>query len=433
MKKHYLSTLWICFALLHITDTVHAKKARVLFIGNSYTYVNNLPQILADMATSAGDTLVYDMSAPGGASFFNHADPNQEQNYGIHTLAKIRAGGWDYVVLQEQSMGAATPPSQYYMYSYPYARQLVDSIRYYNPCAEPVFYMTWGRKNGLPDNCDTTWPPYCTYRAMDSVIRARYMLMADSNHATVSPVGAVWRYLRDHHPSINLYDADESHPSPEGSYAGACSFYTAIFKKPADNIPYDYSLSAATAATIHGAARTVVYDSMDYWHIGEYETFAAFNYTATGTSVSFTGSAANAIQYDWDFGDGQNATGANPVHTYAATGVYNVRCIVTGTSQCRDTAYATVAARPLGVNHLTASMFYIMPNPAADVLYVKSDLFIQGHYRMQLINSAGMLVWEQPSGSFVIQTINVSAIATGMYTLKISNGETSVRKKIIVQ
>jgi hypothetical protein len=432
MKLKCFSILFISFALLHITG-VHAKTLRVLFIGNSYTYVNNLPQIIANMAASGGDTLVYDVSTPGGASFFNHADPDQEQNYGIYTYAKIRAGGWDYVILQEQSLGAATPPSQYNMYTYPYAKQLVDSIRYYNPCAEPIFYMTWGRKNGLPANCDTTWPPYCTYYAMDSVIRQRYMEMADSNHSTVSPVGAVWRYLRGHHPSIELYDADESHPSPAGSYAGACSFYTVLFKKPADSIQYNFSLSAADAATIRTASRNVVYDSMGYWHIGAYETIASFDPTANGPSVSFTNTSANATQYDWSFGDGQTSTAANPVHTYAAAGVYNVRLISTGAQQCRDTAYASVDVSTTGINHLAEASFAVTPNPATNALCIKSDLFSKDYYRMQLINCTGQLVLEQSSTRSAIQTIDVSAMAKGIYLLKISNERALGWRKIIVQ
>src|SRR4051812_45886499 len=68
----------------------------VLFIGNSYTYVNNLPQIVADVASSMGDSLIYDSYAIGGYTLEQHfADSN--------CTNKIKAGGWDYVILQEQS------------------------------------------------------------------------------------------------------------------------------------------------------------------------------------------------------------------------------------------------------------------------------------------------------------------------------------------
>lgn len=90
--------------MLFVAGNTYAqkKKARVLFIGNSYTAANDLPKLVANMAASTGDTLEYDMSAPGGVSFFNHIDP-YAISY-IHTLTKLKAGGWDYVVLQEQSL-----------------------------------------------------------------------------------------------------------------------------------------------------------------------------------------------------------------------------------------------------------------------------------------------------------------------------------------
>src|SRR5688572_19020834 len=90
----YRKILFACFILLSIAGMTHAqnKKASVLFIGNSYTQVNDLPKLVADMAASTGDTLEYDISAPGGASFNHHYVTNTV------TKAKIQAGGWDYVV-----------------------------------------------------------------------------------------------------------------------------------------------------------------------------------------------------------------------------------------------------------------------------------------------------------------------------------------------
>ena len=69
---------------------------KVLFLGNSYTYVNNLPQIVADVATSMGDTLIFDSNTPGGYSLFGHLTDTI-------SLGKIAEGNWDYIVLQEQS------------------------------------------------------------------------------------------------------------------------------------------------------------------------------------------------------------------------------------------------------------------------------------------------------------------------------------------
>ena len=58
------------------------QSYNALFIGNSYTYVNNLPQLVSNIATSFGDTLNYDNSTPGGATFNAHSTNST-------TLAKI--------------------------------------------------------------------------------------------------------------------------------------------------------------------------------------------------------------------------------------------------------------------------------------------------------------------------------------------------------
>lgn len=424
----YCIALFACIAVVH---TAYAKKARVLFIGNSYTYVNNLPQIVADVAASAGDTLVYDMSAQGGFTLSQHVAY-------APTLAKIQAGSWDYVVLQDQSQLPALPPDLFDQWGYPYAKRMDSLINAYNPCAETIFYMTWGRKNKDYDNCGVypNWPYYCSYNTMDSVLRARYMLMADSNKATVSPVGAVWRHIRGNYPGIELYDGDESHPAPAGSYAGACSFFTAIFKKPADSIKYNFSLSATDAANIRKAASKVVYDSMNFWHIGQYETIADFSHNASGMlPVSFTNKSANATQYEWNFGDGQTSTAANPTHTYTSTGTYMVRLVSTGASQCSDTAYAKVNTWGTGIaDHSLKAEFIIAPNPAGNILYIRSGLFTKGNYRIQIRNSIGQLVYEQQSVGTEIQALDISALAGGMYMLNIKDtAGNAYNQKLIVR
>jgi hypothetical protein len=420
-------TSFVILIMMFTGDTAYAqgKKARVLFIGNSYTYVNNLPKLVADVAASNGDTLEYDMSAPGGASFNSHYLTIAA------TKAKIQAGGWDYLVLQEQSLEPARAPAYFDFWVYLFAKYLVDEIRLHNPCAEIIFYMTWGRKNGYRPFCPQpfTWRHFCTYQSMDSVIRARYMLMTDSNQVTVSPVGAVWRYLRVNYPGLELYDVDESHPSPAGSYAGACSFYTAIFKKPADSISYNFSLPAEDAATIRRAASKVVYDSLSFWRIGKYETWASFNHTVNEMqTVSFENKSANATQYEWNFGDGHTSTQTNPTHTYTSAGIYHIRLVATGKLQCKDTAYASVNISP----NPNATRFTITPNPATDRLHITSPLFGQGHCRIQILNSMGQLVYDQRATGATTQTIHIAGLPRGVYAVNIYTTRKPYRTKIIV-
>lgn len=253
MKK-FLS-LWIILAVLTL-DSYAQSSLKVLFVGNSYVYTNNLPQATADIATSCGDTLNFSSSAPGGYTFQQHLSNST-------TLSLIAQGGWNFVILQEQSQLPSFPISQVENECFPYAQQLSQMIREKGN-EEVAFYMTWGRKNGDASNC-ANYPPLCTYEGMDSLLYERYTMMAEQNSAVISPVGRVWHYLRTHHPEIELYNSDESHPSVAGTYAAAATFYTILFKKSPLNAS-DLTLDANTAAAIRQAAQTVVFDSLDFWY-----------------------------------------------------------------------------------------------------------------------------------------------------------------------
>lgn len=265
MKKFLLS-----FCFLWVVLFSYADHYKVLFIGNSYTEVNNLPQLISHLATSTGDTVEYAAQTPGGCTFQQHL---------TGALSLIRQGGWDYVVLQEQSQLPSFPESQFMSQCYPFATQLCDTIRKYNPEANIVFYMTWGRKNGDQQNCPY-FPPLCTYEGMDSLLYERYMMLAEDNQAMVSPVGYVWRYIRSNFPDIELYQADESHPSLAGSYAAACTFYTTLFGKTPIWIATDENVPADQAVIIRDVVAELVFDSLERW------SFLTPSDTTSGDSVT---------------------------------------------------------------------------------------------------------------------------------------------------
>lgn len=247
--------LWVFLIVLSCYFTSLAQSCKVLFIGNSYTYVNNLPELVSSIYGASGDGFEYAMSAPGGCTFQQHC---------TISLPYIQQGDWDYVVLQEQSQLPSFPDAQFMQVSYPYAAELCELIRQYNPKAKIFFYMTWGRKNGDAQNCPY-FPPLCTYEGMDSLLHARYMLMAEDNHTCVSPVGAVWHYVRHHYPEIELYQSDESHPAYLGSYIAACCFYSLFTGRNPLNITWNGTLGDDMANMAKTAVYNVLYDSLSNW------------------------------------------------------------------------------------------------------------------------------------------------------------------------
>ena len=243
-------------ALVVVTGVSAQQSINALFIGNSYTEVNNLPEMISNIAENIGDHIVYQSNTPGGCTFAQHCN-NQ-------SMTLIRNGGWDVVVLQEQSQYPSFPQGQVENEVFPYAKRLVDSIYANSPCAEPMFYMTWGRKNGDHNNAQY-FPILGTYEGMDSMLYERYMYMAEANDASVCPVGRVWHWLR-RNSDIELYQSDESHPSVAGTYAAACAFYTMFFHRDPNLITYrPNNLSEEHAQTIRNAANIIVYTQMEQW------------------------------------------------------------------------------------------------------------------------------------------------------------------------
>ena len=332
---------WIlafCGMPLFAQDQEHP---RVLFVGNSYTQVNNLPQMVSNIALSMGDTMTYASNTPGGCTFEMHCH-NQ-------SMAMICEGGWDFVVLQEQSQLPAFPMDSVELYVFPFAQQLVDSVYAHNPCAEPIFYMTWGRKNG---DTEFGYPPMDTYQGMDSLLYARYMQMGADNDASVCPVGRVWHYLRDHHAEIELYMSDESHPSLAGSYATACAFYTMIFGRNPDNISYGAGLDEHDVQAIHSAVHEVVYDSLWKWRRPLPQAGFVVD-SVDFLNVRFVNKAKLFEEQEWLFGDGESLQTDDSIvwHTFPESGIYFVRQAVSRHCMA-DTAWqlVRVEAPPVGMD-----------------------------------------------------------------------------------
>lgn len=280
MGKVFLS---ICFCAICLLS--FAQSTKILFIGNSYTYVNNLPSLIKNVSHSNGHEIEYSSNTPGGCTFQNHLSSS---------ASYILQGGWDYVVLQEQSQLPSFPDGQFYNECYPYARQLCEMVRQYSPDAKIIFYMTWGRKYGDEQNCQY-FEPLCTYEGMDSLLYLRYMTMAQDNHTLVSPVGRVWHYIRDNNPEIELYQSDNSHPSLAGSYVAACCFNTILFNEDPNTISYNPGLDNQQISVIKNAVKRVVFDSLENWSFLPSDDTLSINNYANSSIRIFPNPATNNL------------------------------------------------------------------------------------------------------------------------------------------
>lgn len=400
----------------------HAQiTKKVLFLGNSYTGVNNLPSMVSNVATSLGDILVYDSNTPGGYTFNGHSTNTT-------SIAKINSNNWDYVVLQEQSQIPSFPPSQVQTDCYPYADSLNRMIQENDSCTITMFYMTWGRKNGDATNC-AFYTPLCTYEGMQARLYQSYLEMANNLDAEVSPVGAVWRNFRINFPAVELYNADESHPSIHGSYLAACTFYASIYHKSPIGANVPAGITAQEGIDIQNTVNTIVFDSLSLWRIDTIGANADFTFNvSSGLTHSFAPFYIYGDEYIWDFGDGTIDTtyDSNSVlHTFPSTGNYPVQLIVN--RKCKsDTVTLNVNVFISEIEQIAwEEKFEIYPNPSTN--YLMFTIPISSQFNLYDLSGKLMLQKELPAGH---QFISTTEIENGMYIVKLVSGSSIITKRI---
>lgn len=397
--------------LLSTFQSVIANSREVLFIGNSYIYVNDLPNMIKQIAASFNDTLIYSQSTPGGYTLEAHSTYN-------NTLNAIKQAQWDVVILQEQSQRPSFSPAQVASDTYPYAKLLDSLILKNNPCSETMFYMTWGRKNGDATNCPF-YPPVCTYDGMQQRLRESYMEMAKDNKGVVSPVGAAFKIVRDSLPGIDLYNADESHPSVAGTYLAACVFYASLFHHSPIGTSFTAGLTTSDAQKLQYYASKVTIDSMDQWQTYGNYTRSNFNYSINNKTATFQNNSAKATSYKWAFGDGATSTQNNPTHVYSSNGQYTVT--LTSSNNC----FSETRIDTITVGSVSTRPIEIDQNPIKVLHSNSNDVIIElnGNYfeKLTLYNSVGQLIKELDIHNQ--KNIKLNDLSSGLYIYTLTGKE----------
>ena len=200
MHRAFLLILFFLFIQLPTSHAQEAEAEKILFVGNSYTYFWNLPQTVEAMAKEKSFPLEARQSTSGGTHWGHHWRGERE----LKTRDKIEQGDFTAVVLQNHSMSALNRKDSMVHFGGLFAEQIKTKG------ADVYLYMTWARE----------WNPY-----MQAEIKEQYMALGEKLRAKVVPVGPAWERARQLRPGFPLYDDDQSHPSPLGTYLTACVFF----------------------------------------------------------------------------------------------------------------------------------------------------------------------------------------------------------------
>lgn len=222
---------------------------RVLFVGNSFSFYNNgLHNQFSSLVKSAqqwlpGQSRVRLKSISGGKL--------AEHISGLPALFDNSAQRqWDLIVLQDYSNG---PISKKYRNAFLKASQWIADYAG-KQGTKTALFMTWAYKGET---------------AMTEALADAYTKQGNKLNALVVPVGLAFDLVTREHPAIDLYISDVEgfsqdgktqykqtlkHPSVAGSYLAACVFYSTLFQRSPESLPYVAGLANEQALTLQKAA-----------------------------------------------------------------------------------------------------------------------------------------------------------------------------------
>lgn len=210
----------------------------VLFIGNSLTYFNALPEMVRALALASGDTLRVGMVANPDWSLEDHWN-------GGGARSAIAARGWEVVVLQQGP--SALPESRTLLMEY--TRRFAGEIRAAG--ATPALYAVW--------------PSLPRFDDFDHASES-YRLAAQEVSGILLPAGEAWRAALRADPNLPVYASDGLHPSVAGTYAAALVIYAKLLNRSPVGAPSTLDLrnggvlriNPAMAAVLQRAAETAL-------------------------------------------------------------------------------------------------------------------------------------------------------------------------------
>ena len=211
---------------------VVTNEKHILFIGNSYTFYNNMPDMVTQIAKSDPENhtrFVVQSFTWGGANLQGLWNDGR-------ALKLIKSKHWDDVVLQEQSYWAML--SQSVDNTSRYAQRFDEAIK--QGSGQTLLFTTWARQPGSKFYCDkeTSFLQNPVY--MQEQFNLNTKQLSRRLGAVAIPVGDYWAAALKRLPGLSLYLEDGSHPSPTGSYLTALAFYRHFSGRPlhrADYVP----------------------------------------------------------------------------------------------------------------------------------------------------------------------------------------------------
>jgi len=226
---------------------------KVLFVGNSLTYWNDMPDMFRRLAREAGKKVYVEDASEPAASLEDHTHFES-------TLRKINKYNWDYVILQEGSARIAFPSTQPELY--PQYQALKEFIWQCYPLSEVVLFLDWSPDDGIM----TTEGPL-TFAEFQQLLHDGTRYLASQFGFMVAPIGWGWKQVYEERPDLVLIGSDTVHPSKAGSYLQACIYFATLFQESPVGLTYRHDVTAPNARYLQEVAAEVVLTDPAHWFL----------------------------------------------------------------------------------------------------------------------------------------------------------------------
>jgi len=214
------SLLAVVVVILCIFPVGAAEPLRVLFVGNSLTYTNDLPLLVAALSRGHEVEIETGMIAIPNASLEDHWNDGRSRR-------EIASGKWDVVVMQQGPSSLASSRENLVEWS----GRLADEVRAAG--ARPALF--------------TVWPDASRRAYLDDVIES-YRVAAESCRCELLPAGLAWKEAWSRSGRLSLFGADGFHPGPDGSYLAALVIWSGLTGEDPGSAPAE--LNADNGKTV---------------------------------------------------------------------------------------------------------------------------------------------------------------------------------------
>lgn len=245
-----LCAVWCCFTVAVRPAAQEAgsdgaqEPLQVMFVGNSLTYYNDLPNAFARISKSLGHEVE--------VSSFTQPLIALEDTLLFRSCTSLIVEGLDYLVLQDRTdcaAGSKRPGST------------EQAVRDYDlPArgvgAKPIIFVTWASG----DEDAPKWG-FADYESMQQAVGTSLREIAAGVGCMHAPVDLAWRTVLEEHPEIQVWKSDFLHPRPEGTYLAACVFYCVIFGEDPGPNTDTMDIAQDVADALEAVAARIVLDS----------------------------------------------------------------------------------------------------------------------------------------------------------------------------